>query len=275
MNFKITHICENIKDINWEIGRIAGVYNNCFNVLTEGNELLTFFKETDKFSTRAVLTNVSESMSLLPLSDGMRVTKFENCIFAGNVIFDFGFPEIILTKRSKISAIDDISENIEILKSTIKVYGKKSPVFTDTLLSQKVKRGLELLRKEPKSGFEALVGLGVGLTPSCDDIISGMSAYFHLRGIGQSFNNQLSDYLKVKGDFVTTTVSKNLLYDVSKGYINNTLHDVVKSVMTDKNSIEKNALKMFDYGSTSGTETCFGVTMGYLLESKGEMIKWL
>ena len=275
MNLKVTHICENVNKINWHIGRTAGIYKNCFNVITEGNELVTFFKKTDRLSTRALLTDFCSNMTSLPLSDGMRVTRFEKYILAGEVVFDMTCPETISVKRGKISNGADIEKNIGILKKTLEIYGRKSPVFEDKILSEKVKCGFELLKANPMSGFSALIGLGAGLTPSCDDIISGISAYFYLNGIGERFNALLAKYLYENGDTVTTAVSKNLLTDVADGYINGSLYNLICSVANDEKSIEKCALDMIDYGSTSGTETCYGVILGYLLSSKKELKEWL
>lgn len=277
MNLKVTHICEHVNKINWHIGRTAGIYKNCFNVITEGNELVTFFKKTDRFSTRALLTDFCSNMTSLPLSDGMRVTRFEKCILAGNVVFDMTCPETISVKRGKIphGADEDIEKNIGILKETLEIYGRKSPVFENKILSEKVKCGFELLKANPMSGFSALIGLGAGLTPSCDDIISGISAYFYLNGIGERFNALLAKYLYENGDFATTAVSKNLLTDVADGYINGSLYNLICAVANDEKSIEKCALDMIDYGSTSGTETCYGVILGYLLSSKKELKEWL
>ena len=275
MNLKVTHICENVNKINWHIGRTAGIYKNCFNVITEGNELVTFFKKTDRLSTRALLTDFCSNMTSLPLSDGMRVTRFEKYILAGEVVFDMTCPETISVKRGKIPHGADIEKNIGILKKTLEIYGRKSPVFEDKILSEKVKYGFELLKANPMSGFSALIGLGAGLTPSCDDIISGISAYFYLNGIGERFNALLAKYLYENGDFATTAVSKNLLTDVAKGYINGSLYNLICAVANDEKSIEKCALDMIDYGSTSGTETCYGVILGYLLSSKKELKEWL
>ena len=195
----------------------------------------------------------------------MRVTRFEKCILAGNVVFDMACPEIISVKRGKIQHGADIQKNIGILKKTLEIYGRKSPVFEDKILSEKVKYGFELLKENPLSGFSALIGLGAGLTPSCDDIISGISAYFYLNGIGERFNGILAKYLYENGDFSTAAVSKNLLTDVANGYINSSLYNLICAVANDEKSIEKCALDMIDYGSTSGTETCYGVILGYIL----------
>lgn len=275
MNLKVTHICENVNKINWHIGRTAGIYKNCFNVITEENELVTCFKKTDRFSTRALLTDFCSNMTSLPLSDGMRVTRFEKCILAGEVVFDMTCPETISVKRGKIPHGADIEKNIGILKKTLEIYGRKSPVFENKILSEKVKCGFELLKANPMSGFSALIGLGAGLTPSCDDIISGISAYFYLNGIGERFNALLAKYLYENGDTVTTAVSKNLLTDVADGYINGSLYNLICAVANDEKSIEKCALDMIDYGSTSGTETCYGVILGYILSSKKELKEWL
>ena len=275
MNLKITHICENVKNLCRRTGRTAGIYKNCFNVLTEGNELVTFFKKTERFSTRAVVTNGCEDMTSLPISDGMTVTGYEKCIIVGNVVFEIDSPKIITTKRTKISTGTDIEKNIGILKKTVEKYGRKSLLFENKVLSEKVKNGFWLLRKNPLQGFGALIGLGVGLTPSCDDYLSGIAAYFHLSGTKGRFNALLSDYLVKCGDTATTAVSKNLLLDVANGYINKSLYNLIYSVMNDGKETEKCALDMIDYGSTSGTETCCGVILGYLLSREREFREWL
>lgn len=275
MNFKITHICENVEKSDWNTGKVAGIYKSCFNIFTDSNELVTFFKKTNRFSTRAVLTDFCENMTSLPLSDCMTVTKCEKYILAGNVVFDIVCPKIITTKRTKIPLCADVEKNIGTLKRTVEAYGRKSAVFENKVLSEKAKKGFDMLKTNPGAAFSALIGLGVGLTPSCDDIISGIAAYFHLNGIGGEFNRLLAKYLTENGDTSTTTVSKNLLLDVANGYINNSLYDLIYAIMNDEKNIEKYALDMIDYGSTSGTETCYGVIAGHLLSKKKELIEWL
>ena len=152
---------------------------------------------------------------------------------------------------------------------------KKSPIFEDGIIKEKAERGFDILKTDLQRGFEALIGLGIGLTPSCDDMLSGMSALFHLTNTGHAFNTALASFLQSKGDLVTTTVSKNLLSDCACGHINELLYNVIYSIFKRRNDIEKHTLQLLEVGSSSGSETCAGILMGYNFLKNKEQIRWL
>ena len=86
MNFKITDICENIFDLNFEYGRVSGVFNNCFNIITEESKMLTIFKKTQKFSTRALISNMENINGIF---DDMNVINKDKKIFIDDFCFDY------------------------------------------------------------------------------------------------------------------------------------------------------------------------------------------
>ena len=268
MNYKIPHICEPIYDLNWTSGTVIGIYDRCFNVLTDTGQLITIFKKTNKYSTRAILTDIDFSIPLLGLSEGMMAFRSEKSITVGNIVFDLSGAEKILTKRTPVEIT---SEYTDILEKN----HKKSPVFEDGIVKEKINRGFDILKTDLSGGFAALVGLGIGLPPSCDDMLSGMSALFHLTNSGHRFNNTLAEFLQSRGDLVTTTVSKNLLTDSAHGHINEIVYNVVYSILKSKNDIEKYTLQLIEVGSSSGSEPCAGILTGYTFLKDKEQIKWL
>ena len=275
MNYKITHICEPIYDLNWTSGTVIGIYDRCFNVLTDTGQLITIFKKTNKYSTRAILTDIDFSITLLGLSEGLMAFRSEKSITVGNIVFDSSGAEKILTKRTPVEITSEYTDNILLFADILEKNHKKSPVFEDGIVKEKINRGFDILKTDLSGGFAALVGLGIGLTPSCDDMLSGMSALFHLTNSGHRFNNTLAEFLQSRGDLVTTTVSKNLLTDYANGHINEIVYNVVYSILKNKNDIEKYTLQLIEVGSSSGSETCTGILKGYNFLKDKEQIKWL
>ncbi len=275
MNYKITHICEPIYDISRMRGTVIGIYDRCFNILTDTGQLITIFKKSSKYSTRAILTDIDFSISLLGLSEGMKVFWDEKSITVGNTVFDLSGAEKIITRRSPVEVSAEYSDNFLLFADILKRNHKKSPVFEDGIVKEKIKRGFDILKSDLSGGFTALIGLGIGLTPSCDDILAGMSALFHLTNSGHRFNSALADFLQNRGDLVTTAVSKNLLTDSAHGHINETVYNVVYSILKNKNDIEKYTLQLIEVGSSSGSETCAGILKGYYFLRDKEQIRWL
>lgn len=269
MNFKITDICENIFDLNFEYGRVSGVFNNCFNIITEESKMLTIFKKTQKFSTRALISNMENINGIF---DDMKVINKDKKIFIDDFCFDYKNARKIKTKREILNISENIGENFLIFEDIIKPHLEKSPLFLEGIIKKKADEGFKKLYKNCKEGFKSLIGLGIGLTPSCDDVISGISAYFYLCGKNYDFNFHLKDYLEKYGDDSTTFVSKNLLCDTLNGYINDSVYNVIYSILNNKNDIKKYTLNLIDYGHSSGVETCLGILKGYKMTKNKELI---
>ena len=275
MNYKITHICEPIYDTEWKLGTVIGIYSSCFNILTDTNQLITFFKKNNKFSTRAMLTDIDSPIPPQCLSEGEKAFCNGKSITVGNLVFDLSGAEKILTKHPPIKATAEYTKNILLFADILKRNCKKSPIFEEGIIKEKAEKGFDILKTDLVAGFESLIGLGIGLTPSCDDMLAGMSAWFHITDTGHRFNMALAEFLDKKGDLVTTTVSKNLLLDSAKGHINEIVYNVINSILTNKNDIEKYTLQLIGYGSSSGSETCAGILNGYNFIKEKELIKWL
>lgn len=275
MNYKITYICEPIYDMNWKTGTVIGIYNSCFNVMTDVNQLITFFKKSNKYSTRALVTDMEFPIHKQCLSEGEKAFFDGKSITVGNMVFDLSDAKKIITKYPPVKVNAEYTKSILLFADILKRNCKKSPIFEEGIIKEKAEKGFNILKTDLVSGFESLIGLGIGLTPSCDDMLAGMSAWFHLTDAGHRFNEALAEFLTKKGDKVTTSVSKNLLLDSAKGHINGIVYDVINSILTNKNDIEKYTLQLIDYGSSSGSETCAGILTGYEFSKKKELIKWL
>ena len=275
MIYEIDYVCDRANSIKWQSGTICGIYRHCFNIVTDGGELITVFNNKQKFSTRAYICDCGTDFCGIELENGDKAVKKNNGIFVGNIAFIANSPKIISVHRKKLKKSGDVPRNIIKFYCLLKELGKNSPIITEKIYTQKLLRGLMKMQKNETEGFESLIGLGVGLTPSCDDIISGIAAWNYLLYGYTGFNEKLTEFLKLKGDVKTTTVSKNLLIDVAEGYINSSLYELINSICGDGNKLKALTYELAEYGSTSGIETCYGILFGYSMANNEELIKWL
>lgn len=281
MMLKGKGICENIIGLKQTTGKVAGIYEHCFNILNGDGQLITVFGDTDQYSTRAVLCEFNGSMQALPIRDGEEVILGPGKIQTAHVTIDWSEAEYIHLQRSPLLLSDgyevtgnisrNISRNMETVLRIIKSKGKGSPLLEqDSMIRKKAAIGMERLKKDYVEGLRSLVGLGIGLTPSCDDLLGGMAAWMYLTGKETEFLTALRSFLREYGAVYTTAVSSNLLYDIACGVINHGIYELICAIIGDGKDLERLTGRVMDYGSTSGMETCLGIVMGYHFEKDGE-----
>ena len=172
---------------------------------------------------------------------------------------------------------------MERILEMVRSSGRKSPLLEmDSPIRRRAAEGIARLKIDYRGGLESLVGLGIGLTPSCDDLLGGMAAWMYLTGQAPAFLEELRRFLKEKGEVCTTAVSRNLLADVACGIVNDGIYELICRIVSDGSSdqrcglagegssLERLTKRVMDYGSTSGMETCLGIVLGYHLGRNGE-----
>jgi hypothetical protein len=112
-----------------------------------------------------------------------------------------------------------------------------------------------------KSIFK-FAGLGIGLTPSGDDFLTGLLAtwqYYDEAHLYEKVESHIAEWLqKLKGR--TTTVSYFMLKQCLEGQVNEALLDVLENL--DNNPIS-HLQRLVEIGSTSGTDMLIGVSVAY------------
>jgi len=115
----------------------------------------------------------------------------------------------------------------------------------------------------------SLTGLGVGLTPSGDDVLTGLLAAIVLLSQAQGTYNR---FLSITENIVSSatgrsnTLSLTYLRHASRGEITNTLSSYISSLVSQGyQSIEEVTKQLFSYGATSGSELAFGAYLGVAL----------
>ena len=279
--YRINLITDCASNINFKRGRICGIYDKCFNIAADGG-LITIFKNTDFISSRALVSDFNGSFLKLDIANGEKVFCENNIIKLKNILFDKENAEIFAMKKTagEIAAFykpqmckDEI---VNFLKSSEKVglnayfdeimqFCENGAISGSDEYIKKILTAFKMLFNcEYNAAFNRLIGLGIGLTPSCDDVLSGIAALTYLADKNDIFCTFLKKYLENFGEKRTTYVSARLLSDVASGYINQNIFDVITL-----NSTDKNLRKCAAYGSSSGLETLIGIVMGiYFLKRR-------
>ena len=119
------------------------------------------------------------------------------------------------------------------------------------------------------AGSLQLIGLGIGLTPSGDDILAGLFAALMITSDTASRKWQIQFLGKllprIKG--LTNEVSTNYLNAVSQGYFPERVSNLISAMITAKSftDVQPALQDMLQWGHTSGYEITLGMVIGFLL----------
>jgi hypothetical protein len=118
-----------------------------------------------------------------------------------------------------------------------------------------------------KSCSRSLIGLGVGLSPSADDLLAGfMSALWWIckslgRGMELARNVNRAIVTDITG---TTLVSQQVLRCTSVGETNEAVEGLLESVLRGQTQEAKGRVEeVLAIGETSGADTVVGVLLGF------------
>ncbi|MYL46508.1 DUF2877 domain-containing protein [Virgibacillus halodenitrificans] len=148
---------------------------------------------------------------------------------------------------------------------------KKNIYFTPFLTGIK-ETEQEIKEQKLEAFMEKLVGLGIGLTPSGDDFLTGLLAtwkHTEFPLYKEFATSQMPTLQKLQGR--TTDVSYFMLKHCLNGDVNEALLDLLGSVNAEPSHMSK----LLAIGSTSGTDMLAGVSFAYQqLLNYEEEIQW-
>ena len=123
---------------------------------------------------------------------------------------------------------------------------------------------LERNTKQAQTIFDYWIGRGLGLTPSGDDLITGMCASLSvLHGTSNHLHQQMGDYIMRYGLHRTTQIGYEYLYYAAKHEYHSHLIQFCKTLLKRRDASLPVALEeMRAIGHTSGTDTIIGVLLG-------------
>jgi len=117
--------------------------------------------------------------------------------------------------------------------------------------------------EQTKKGLTGLVGLGIGLTPSGDDVLLGLISLLKSvpvqLWIVDRFSRLIGDMARER----TNRISAAYLIHASRGEVSERVGKFVMAILSGpNNALFDELMNMLHYGHTSGIEIVFGVLLG-------------
>jgi hypothetical protein len=277
---------------------IHSVFQKVVNIKTDSPLIITIANSEQKNLPYGLLCNTTgiDFRNLLlagqPVVVGDKTLNFIDRLF----VIDFSSASIWHAEYQKTihgSSLDQIRVRLEWLKhySQIQTSGRGltslshvidelvhgQPIQLSTRMEQKAVVGLadvleglhQLDYKKIVDGGQELIGLGVGLTPSGDDLL--ISLLLSVIAVNQDpvrriALNAVRDLSAISQN-KTTDISINQYQIASEGYLSKRFMDVIESIINlDPQTIMKEKADfMISFGETSGLEILIGLLLGMRL----------
>lgn len=277
-------------------GEVFSVFERTFNILIN-DKLLGIAREEVAPSPINVITDIlgNRKMTSLGIEEGMSVKRSEDSLIIDDILeisledaevwrprtgvdghFDFEISgrNLGLAKRLAIEKggseglaqllplVDDIAmANLPEVSNLNRVAKKALPNLTD--LMECIRTGdLDCVRGRSKN----LVGLGPGLTPSADDLLSGLMVANWW--VANSFETILEE-VRAANEVITessdrtTLMAQQLLNLSAKGKTNEAVEDLLEAILTGTAAeVEAGVDRVAEIGETSGFDMMVGLFLG-------------
>lgn len=173
---------------------------------------------------------------------------------------------ILLQKNWQTGLVQTDDEKREIIHSLIfeTDFNQNYPALLEVEKMLLFARGGELTNVDTDSMFDYWIGRGPGLTPSGDDLTTGVCAMLSiLDGANTDFLEALKVYLAKHGEKRTTQVSLAYLTYAANNEYHSHLVELSKRLLKRESTELLVALeKVRELGHTSGTDTLIGILLG-------------
>ncbi len=111
-----------------------------------------------------------------------------------------------------------------------------------------------------------MIGLGPGLTPSSDDLLSGFMIYLIYMGqsmdLSKEIIKQLTDSIVKNLGEQTNEISKSYMIHASEGKLNKRVKSLMISILSQSKGLKQNVEEVIRFGGTSGTDLMVGIYLG-------------
>ena len=271
-----------------KIWKVHSVYRRTVNIRVE-NRILAFHPETIGLTPLSLQIPLSEA-AFEEFSQRAEKTGYvfwkEGCVSVGTRTWDTGELDTwnakipIQLKRKETGLLQEEIEQF------LSFYGKQyggmadSAVNTtfqpeDDLITRTLREltkrildhGLNDVEKMTEAAAE-MIGLGVGLTPSGDDFLTGMMLAFHLISDGDLIGRSCF-FQKIQPYFEKTNeISRQYLECAHMGEGSAVWQELFQSV-NDRKKIKENLKCVQQIGHSSGMDTLNGVAVGLTLMKIG------
>lgn len=273
-------------------GKVMGVYQNSFHLLLRDGRLVTVFGSIENKMPMSICTTASEVFPFrnIWLKPGMNAVISDGVLTIAEADFECelgGVSKDFHRSRLPVPRDIDIFESTlrkaakqngagEFLPHWLAFWQRQTPVPMQAVIPNRIIALLHAVENGPEAITRTLlnsVGLGIGLTPSADDMICGVATACWLywpEPHRSRFLNALQDFCRNWGKERTTLLSCQQILQTSMGILSEPVYQLARSLNTDcEDFIAESTAAVIDYGNSSGTELCMGFLAGlYFLGSE-------
>jgi hypothetical protein len=283
-----------------EEGTVHGVFDSAINVFFAGGLvcLVPEFVQDGPLSVTLRVLVGSSKLPCLGVRDGDKLKVHDSRLELGDRrLVSFGSARIYSPRQkfaSPMLANDEIEANLEVVRKTALLFGNTAglgellalfgPKVARTggralniFASAAVGRIIRLEqafrsenKKALKDAIRDFIGLGPGLTPSSDDVLSGLVLLCvlyaqNIRGV-QRANRLLAQAIAEEARGRTTLVSEEFLRQAALGNGNKPVMRQCEALLTGRQELaELETKRVLAIGETSGTDITLGIVLGTML----------
>jgi hypothetical protein len=281
-------------------GTVHGVFDSAINILFEGGLvcLVPEFLQNGPLNVTLRVPVGSSKLPSLGVRDGSKVRVHDSGLeLVGRRLVSFSSARIYSPRQmfaSPMLANDEIEANMGVARKTALRFGNKAGLGELlALFGPKVARtkgrALNVFasaaigrigrleqafhsenEKALKDAVSDFIGLGPGLTPSSDDVLSGLVllCVLYAKNFGgvQRAIRLLAKVLAEEAKGRTTLVSEEFLRQAALGNGNKPVMKQIEALLTGRPELaERETRRVLAIGETSGTDIVLGIVLGTML----------
>lgn len=284
------------------IGNVYGVFDRMVSVLAKEEELFILARKDVQMSPITVLLHfpLNISMSTFGAKTGASVIKSGPFIQISQTKMLVRLDKATLwkaRKRIKTSlALEGIVKNCNTARDVGRKYGKRESLLdliekldvlvkgapidvkgfnlcsrhTISPLKMLVKAVLAKNLNDVCRSAKGLIGLGLGLTPSCDDMLAGFMSSLLVAtealGGNVDYAKEVSQVIASSTQGQTTLLSQKLLEGAALGEVPELIHNVVEAIsIGTEEEVREVTHNLLAMGHFSGADTLLGILLGFYM----------
>ena len=290
-----------------QVGSVQSVFSRAINVLVADRMVCLVRSDVGRGPMNVVL-DVGEGLSLtsVGVQPGMRIRKQGTRLVLGEGVVTVELPPVAAGAPSRrprpLRDVSRAAGNLERLRKDILLRGNLagfgnllsepaagldvgSPQVTPA--AKAASRPLrEMVRALSRSDLDpvpeaarSLIGLGPGLTPAADDVLVGLMIALLLasKALGREddFAERANACISSEVGGRTTRLSMEFLLHAARGLGGERTVCLLEQVLFGRaEDVDSAALRLFEVGATSGTDTAFGVLLGVAASLEAKRRAW-
>lgn len=274
----------NYKYKDMKIAKIHSVFDKVINIVSKDDILYTISNKNTDNAPYTLKVDYDGSFKDI-VNEDVDVFKNKDKIIIGNIEIDLYSINIWSMKNDKITTFSEtiLKKNIRFFNMLIDSIGKDggckyyySKNFLNieynngSLIEKELSKRIETFyinlnkNKLRKEDITKLIGLGMGLTPSGDDFLTGFLGTISIFECNKSLFNKIKNFISIPLTS-TTDVSSAMIKAAVEGKYREYLNEFIYSFLEeDENKFLKSFKNLLTIGSSSGTDMSIGVVLGFL-----------